>query len=46
MDIFFILQMIYLDTENVICPMPSAQQVFPISNCIVTDVQYNMIGTT
>ena len=28
---FFRFQKIFLDTKNVICPMPSAPQVFPIS---------------
>ena len=32
---FFRLQMIFLDTKNSICPMPSAPEVFPISICTV-----------
>ena len=35
MDIFFRLQMIFLDTKNTICSMLSAPEVFPISICTV-----------
>ena len=31
MILWTFFQMIFLDTKNVICPMPSAPQVFPIS---------------
>ena len=36
---FFRLQRIFIDTKNVICPMPSAPQVFPISIRTVLHVQ-------
>ena len=32
---FFRLQMIFLDTKNALCPMPSAPEVFSISICTV-----------